>query len=595
MTLDLDNIPQETGVYLMKDSKGTVLYVGKAKKLKNRVKQYFSRKGDERIMTPFLLSKTTDIETIITLSEKDALILETNLIKQHQPKYNILLKDDKSFIHLMINLHHRWPMLRLIRYRGAPKKDRCHFGPYTNAFAARQTIDLMARLFRLRQCSDRELTMRTRPCLLYSIKKCLAPCVAQCTKKEYGLEVKHAIEFLKGKNKHVITQLKKKMKQASQNMEYEKAEIAKKTIDQIEHIISPHSVIRSKRTNDCDVFALEHKGKYHVVFQLLFRKGRLVGTNHFKFMELASDKQEIWETFLVQHYQKISPPPEVLLPCELKCKNLLEELLSIKVICPSKGEQNRLVQLAKKNAKAFMRQVLSKEELLLDVQETCGLNHCPVHIECFDISSLSGTDLVACMVRFSYGERDRSSTRLFKVKDIQKSDDYSAIKEVLMRHYSKAQKNDTLPDLALIDGGKGHLQIAVKIFQELGIVSVDLIALAKERARHDKGLNSEKIFVVHKRGPILLPPRSSVLLILQQMRDEAHRIAISFHLKRRSKRLIQTQLENIPGIGSKKSILLLKHFGSVERVKKGAKQEFAKIKGLSKANLEAIEKFQREE
>jgi len=590
--INLDSLPKEPGVYLMKDGMGKILYIGKAKQLRQRVKQYFVPGRDGRMMVPFLTCQIKAIETIVTFSEKEALLLENNLIKQHQPKYNVLLKDDKTFISLTINHKHQWPMIKVTRYRGKQKGNALHFGPYTSAFAARQTLDLMTRIFKLRQCSDRELTSRTRPCLLYSIKRCLAPCVDQCTREEYEQEVKNAIDFLKGNDQKVMNQLKKERDKASENLEYERAGALHKTIEQIEHVTrSRQSIIRSKG-KDCDIFALYHEGTRHIIAKLMYREGRLVGADHFKFIELASTDEEIWESFLLQHYQE-KGPPEVLLPIQLKQQKALEEILSLSLHSPQKGEKYHLLKLAEKNAKALFTDQQSKEELLLDLQETCDLSHCPVRIECFDTSNISGTDLVACMVGFTDGKRDKEKTRLFKIKGVQKSDDYGAMREVLTRHYTKAKDKDELPDLTLIDGGKGQLNIALEVFKELEIANVDVISLAKEEGRHDKGLNFEKIFVPHKKDPLFLSPRSPTLFILQQIRDEAHRVAISFHRKRRSKRLIHTELDEIPGIGPKKRTILLKTFGSVKQVKEATKEALKKIDGLNSRDIDAIIKFQR--
>lgn len=588
----LETLPREPGVYLMKDKLGKILYIGKAKQLKQRVKQYFVPGRDGRMMVPFLTCHVASIETIVTFSEKEALLLENNLIKQHQPKYNVLLKDDKTFISLSINHKHKWPMIKIARYRGKPKEGLLHFGPYTSAYAARQTLDLMMRIFKLRQCSDRELTSRSRPCLLYSIKRCLAPCAGHCSKEVYDAEVKRAIDFLKGNDKEVISALKDERDAASEALEYERAGALQKTLEQVEHVTrSRQSIIRSKG-KDCDIFALYHEGSRHIIAKLMYREGRLIGADHYKFVEVASSDQGIWETFLLQHYQD-KGPPEVLLPLELDHKETLEELIGVRLYAPKKGEKHQLVKLAEKNAKALFTEEQSKEELLLDLQETCDLSHCPVRIECFDTSNISGTDLVACMVGFTDGKRDKERTRLFKIKGVDKPDDYGAMREVLTRHYTKAKEKDELPDLAMVDGGKGQLNIALEVFKELDIASVDVISLAKEEGRHDKGLNFEKIFVPHKKDPIFLSPRSSTLFILQQIRDEAHRVAISYHRKRRSKRLIQTELDHISGIGPKKRTLLLKHFGSVKQIKEATKEALENVEGLSRRDIEELLKFQR--
>ncbi len=592
MKSQLEKIPKESGVYLMKDGAGKILYIGKAKQLRQRVKQYFVPGRDGRMMVPFLTCQVKGIDTIVTFSEKEALLLENNLIKQHQPKYNVLLKDDKTFISLTINHKHQWPMIKIARDRGKPKVGSLHFGPYTSAFAARQTLDLMTRIFKLRQCSDRELASRTRPCLLYSIKRCLAPCVGKCTKEEYDTEVKRSISFLKGNDREIIKELKREMETASGNLEYERAGALHQTIEQIEHVTqSRQSIVRSKG-KDCDIFALYHEGKHHIIVKLIYREGRLIGADHFKFIELASTDEEIWESFLLQHYQE-KGPPEVLIPIELRYKESLEEILSLSIVYPKKGEKFQLLKLAEKNAKALFTKEQLKEELLLDLQETCDLSHCPVRIECFDTSNISGTDLVACMVGFRDGKRDKERTRLFKIRGVDKPDDYGAMREVLTRHYTKAKEKDELPDLAVVDGGKGQLNVALEVFKELGIASVDVISLAKEEGRHDKGLNFEKIFVPHKKDPIFLSPRSSTLFILQQIRDEAHRVAIAYHRKRRSKRVIQTELDEIPGIGPKKRTLLLKHFGSVKQIKEAKREVLEAVKGLNARDIDAICNFQQ--
>ncbi len=591
---NLKRIPSEPGVYLMKNEGGKILYIGKAKQLRKRVKQYFIPGRDGRMMVPFLTSQVAQIDTIVTFSEKEALLLENNLIKKHQPKYNVLLKDDKTFISLTVNHRHKWPMICIVRHRGKPKEGELSFGPYTSAFAARQTLDLMNRIFKLRQCSDRELSSRHRPCLLYSIKRCIAPCASKCTKEEYNEEVSRCIDFLKGNDKQVIKNLKEEMLKASECLEFEKAGALSKKINQIEHVThSKQTIVRSKG-KDCDIFALYHEGKHHIISKLVYREGRLIGTNHFNFIELASTDEEIWESFLLQHYQqKEFRPPEVLLSSPLRNQKTVEELIGVSIMRPKRGEKAHLIQLALKNAKSLFTEEQSKEDLLLDLQETCGLAHYPVQIECFDTSNISGADLVACMVGFTNGKRDKEKTRLFKIKGIDKPDDYGAMREALLRHYTKAKKKDDLPDLTMVDGGKGQLNVALEVFKELEIANVDIISLAKEDGKHDKGLNFEKIFIPHKKDPIFLSPRSSTLFILQKIRDEAHRVAITYHRKRRSKRLIQTELDGIPGIGQKKCTLLLKHFGSVKRIKEASKDQLEELPGLSKKDVKALLSFQQ--
>ena len=600
-TKKLKTITTEPGVYLMIDKEKKILYIGKAKNLRVRLKQYFSPGQDGRAMVPLLTSKISHIETIVTFSEKEALLLESTLIKKHQPQYNVLLKDDKTFISLSINPNQMWPIVTLVRWRNRQKTGQgLHFGPYTSAFAARQTLELINHIFKLRQCSDRELKSRKRPCLLYGINRCLAPCVGMCEKDHYKKEVVKTINFLKGNNDSVIKELKKKIKQASDDLEFETAASLLRTLKQVEQVVGfKQSVIRYAG-KDCDVLALHSEGEAHLIVQLLFREGTLIGSRSYPFKELVSEEEEIWETFLLQHYSfKDDTPKDILIPLSLKQKQAIEEILSkkypVRLLFSQKGEKKKLLMLAQKNAAALFKQEQemsnSQDHLLLDLQEKCFLNHTPIRIECFDTSNISGTDLVAAMVGFINGKREKKLTKIFKVRGITKPDDYGALKEVLERHYENALKKDSLPDLIIIDGGKGQLNCAQSVLKKLGIVSVDILSLAKEQGRHDKGLTKEKIFIPDHEKPIILPSRSSTLFLLQKIRDEAHRVAITFHRKRRSKRLLTSSLDHIPGIGPKKRLILLKHFGSVKNIQKASKKELESLPTLTKKDIENLLKI----
>ena len=390
--------PDQPGVYLMKDALGKVLYVGKAKNLRARLKQYFSSSGDQREMLPYLVSQIEAIDTIIALTEKDALILENNLIKQHLPKYNVLLKDDKTFIGLLLT-RHKWPMLRLVRYKTAPPKDGgIYFGPYTNALAARQTHDLISRLFPLRQCSDAELASRERPCLLYDIKRCIAPCVNKCTEVEYESHVSSATRLLKGKDKEVLRDLKRKMEMASEALEFEKAASLHKMIEQIEHVTEVQHVDHPEAKNT-DAIGLYREADAVLIALLFFREGKLTGSEHFSFRLIASNTKEILETFLFQHYKYLpSIPLEILLPEEIPNRGALEEILSesagrkVSLFSPKKGKKTDLIEMAQRNAKAlFIREQDArslKEKMLLDLQETLQLTRFPRRIQCFDPPNL---------------------------------------------------------------------------------------------------------------------------------------------------------------------------------------------------------------
>jgi excinuclease ABC subunit C len=588
--------PDQPGVYLMKDNEGRILYVGKAKNLRARLKQYFAESGDQREMVPYLTAQVEGIDTIIALTEKDALILENNLIKLHKPKYNVLLKDDKTFVSLILT-RHKWPMIRIVRYKGKPKNDGLYFGPYTNALAARQTFDLISRLFPLRQCSDSELAARERPCLLYDIKRCIAPCAEKCTEEEYGQHVDSAVRLLKGQDKEVISELKKRMVAASDALEFEKADLYLQMLRQIEHVTEVQHVDNPAAKN-CDVLGLYREADAVMIALLFFRDGKLIGSEHFSFHLIASNDAEIIESFLLQHYKNLPKlPAEIFIPLELSQRTNIEEILSLSIHTPQKGKKKDLVEMAFRNAKAlFVREQDSrslKEKMLLDLQETLQLNRFPRRIECFDTSNIAGTDPVASMVSFVNAEKDKSRTRLFKVKGIESADDYTAMRQVLYRHFLKEKEKGDFCDLLVVDGGKGQLNIALEIFRDLGIASIDVIALTKEEARHDKGLSQEKIYVPHRKDPFLIDVRSPLLFLLQKIRDEAHRQAVEFHRKRRSKRTISSELDEISGIGPVKKKRLLKSFGSVRALKAASEDEIRAIQGINKQDVETLLKWQK--
>ncbi|GAB4186514.1 MAG: excinuclease ABC subunit UvrC [Simkaniaceae bacterium] len=597
----LKQYPKECGVYIMKDDRGEILYIGKAKKLRDRLKQYFIPGRDGRTMVPFLTAQIAAIETIVTLSEKEALLLENTLIKQHKPKYNILLKDDKTFISLMVNTKHKWPTLRLVRYKGRPKQDGTYFGPYTNAFAARQTLELIFELFPLRQCSDNELKSRKRPCLLYSIGRCLAPCVEKCTENEYRTNVTRVMEFLKGEDKEILGQLYKDMNEASDALRFEEAAEILRKIKQVQHVIENRKSLVHSFIKDCDVLGLYRKDDFAVLSKLIFREGRLIGSDHYTFEKTAAQNEEILQSFILQHYQsKNTIPREILLPFSIDAK-LLEEVFQenfskkIPLHIPKIGEKKSLIVMAEKNAKAVFQQELfhqsEKENLLLDLEEKLHLTRCPVRIECFDTAHISGSNAVACMIAYTNGVYDKKRTRLFRLKEDHQGDDYSALKEVLERRLIHAKEEDDLPDLVMLDGGKGHLNVGLEVFKELNIASVDIIAVAKEESKHQKTLTKEKVYMPYRKEPMALAPDSSLLFLVQKIRDEAHRVAIEFHRKKRKKSMRVSELDRLPGIGPKKKKMLLTHFGSIKNLKKASEEELKKIKGLNKTDIANLLEF----
>ncbi|MCB1109047.1 MAG: excinuclease ABC subunit UvrC, partial [Chlamydiia bacterium] len=595
-TDELKKFPKEPGVYIMKDAKHKVLYVGKAKNLQNRVKQYFVEGRDEREMIPHLVKQISSIDTIVVLSEKEALLLENTLIKRHKPKYNVLLKDDKTYISLMINHKHQWPMVKLVRYTGKPKKDGLYFGPYTSTYAARQTYEVLSKVFPLRQCSDNELKSRTRPCLLYGIKRCCAPCVRKCTKDEYDMHVTRVIQFLRGHDKQLLKDLKQEMEKASDNTEYEKAGALHKKMQMIERVLETHKSIVQYSAPDSDAWNLYREGNDVILVQLIFREGRLVGSEHYNFDHIISDDEEIWESFILQHYRTAPDiPEEVLLPC--KVNSALSDILTdwhkakTSVLFPKQGKKKALIDMAMQNAKAFFHREKEEQELkekrLMDLQEALSLDHAPVRIECFDTSSISGSDTVAALAAFTDGAYDKKRTRFFKIHTAP-GDDYGALKEALTRRLTRAKEEDDMPDLIIIDGGKGQLNVALTVLTTLEIASCDVISIVKDKALHTKSLTHERIFMPGKKEALTLPKHSPALFFLQHIRDEAHRLAIGYHRKKRSKRIIKSSLDDASGIGPIKKKRLLQHFGSIAKIKAASDEELSQIQGITQKDIETL-------
>lgn len=593
--------PSSPGVYLMKDDQGNVLYIGKAKNLRIRVKQYFSPGRDGRLMIPFLVAKVRHIDTIVVSSEKEALLLENNLIKQHRPRYNALLKDDKTYIALKITTKDRWPTIKIVRYKGEPEPDGLYFGPYPSAYAARQTLDLLNRLFPLRQCSDSELARRTRPCLLYQMKRCSGPCTDQCTEDEYASHLSRTIKFLKGQDKEVIKELYEQVKHHSEALEFEKAGAVLNSIRHLEKTLEVQRVDRPLGI-DADALAIYRSGEEVILVRLPFRSGRLIGSDPFTFSRIGENDAELLSSFIFRRYEKQSDiPDELLIPLPLDDRAELEEILSerkksrVHIRTPQRGEKKALFDMAYKNAEALFhtrnRDEDLRETILLEMQEEFHLSKFPSRIECFDNSHSGGSENVSAMVAFTNGLKDGKRYRTYRLKTSPKSDDYSAMQEVLTRRYTRAKEENDLPDLVIIDGGKGHLGIALKVFEELDVTGVDLIGLAKEDGRHDKGQTAEQVFLVDRKEPIRLKKNSPVLFFLQRIRDEAHRVAVTYHRKRRSKQTIRSALDEIPGIGPVKRKLLLTHFGSVKNIEEADEDALRKVRGLSGTDRQTVHSF----
>lgn len=591
----LNQFPTLPGVYLMKREDGEILYVGKAKNLKARLKQYFLKGGDGRYMIPYLVPQIAQIDTIVVTSEKEALILENNLIKRHQPHYNALLKDDKAFISLKVTTKQMWPKVEIVRSRTKPKQDGLYFGPYTSAYAARQTLDLIQKMFPLRQCSDQELLRRTRPCILYEMKRCIAPCVGKCTPEEYQSEVDNTIKFLRGQGKEVINKLKDAMETASEEMEFERAQALLNTIRQIEKTLEVQKV-HKPFGGSFDALGIYRHGDEVYLSQLKVIDGKLIASLIRHFKKILEEDGELVTSFILQHYQTLDEKPnEILLPVFLEDKEALEEIVGVPLHTPQKGEKKAFIEMAHVNAKtAFEKEKDAdrvKEQALVELQEKLSLTRFPHVIECIDNSNLSGSEPVSALVSYVDGNKEKNRYRKYKIKTADLSDDYGMMQEVLSRRYRKAKEENNLPDLLIIDGGKGHLNIALKVLETLDIVSIDVIGVAKDEGRHDKGVTQEQVFTPNVKDPIFFKHHSPALFLIQRIRDEAHRFAISFQKNRRSKALVRSLLDDIPGIGPAKRKALLTHFGSLKKIGEATPEELRQVKGIHAKDVEALQKF----
>lgn len=563
-------ISKKTGVYLFKGSK-EILYIGKAKNLKKRIFQHF------KSQKYFLLNKIKDIETIIVNTEKEALLLESSLIKKHKPKYNILLKDDKSFICLKITKD-TWPTIKIVREKFL--KNEKYFGPYTNAKEAKDLLNIIFTIFPLRQCSDSEFKKRKRPCLLFHIKKCIAPCCNLCTKEQYMKNLTFAKKFLKGENKKVLQELKNQMKKESNKLNFEKAQKLLKVIKQIEEKQNIFNI----PFKNLDVLGIHIENQSACIVKLLFRNKNLIGSFSFSFSNILEDKTSILENFILNHYKKNSKEA-ILPPINLVFKKEIEEILfletkkKVKILSLKTKKLKKLQEIAQKNAKDLFMQKEKKETIfekkLLYLQKKLNLNNFPKIIQCIDISNTSKSFAIASLITFENGLRNTKRTKFFNIKNF-KSDIHS-LEEVLQRHLSK----DSFPDLLILDGGRQHLNIAIKIAKKLNIATLDIISIAKENSRHDRGLSQEKIFLPC-REPILLDKKSPLLFLLQNIRDTAHISALSFHKRKRKKEYTKSVLDEIKGIGKIKKKALLIHFKSIKNIKKASLKELESLDKISK-------------
>ena len=585
-------LPEKPGVYLMKNKRGQIIYVGKAVKLKNRVRQYFQSSRNHSAKTMAMVSHIEDFETIITDNELEALILECNLIKKHHPKYNIMLRDDKTYPYLKITLNEQYP--RLTTTRRVIKDGSKYFGPYTNITAMKETVKLLRRLFPLRTCKH----LGERPCLEYHIKRCLAPCARLVKEDVYNEMVQSVCLFLEGKTEDIEKNLTAKMQNLAQNLEFEMAGKIRDQLLSIRQVTEKQKILTD--TGNMDAIGMA-TSPYGICMQVFFvRSGKILGRNQFLMTgDMEDNKENALSAFLKQYYNDaVFIPTEILLPLDIKETALLEKWLTeeksvkTKIITPKRGVKKDIVEMANENAVKYLQDQENKLKdkmarsigAVYDLQKYMHLTKPPMRMECFDISHIQGSETVASMVVFQDGKPDKESYRRFKINSTEgKPDDFMSMREVTMRRYGKATAKE-MPDLIIIDGGKGQLSSALEIIRGAGHLTVPVVGLAKQ---------FEYIFTEHSSEPVILPRQSDALYLVQQIRDEAHRFAITYHRNLRTKRNKVSLLDNIAGVGAKRRKALFDRFENIANIKNATVEELSSVPGISENIAKSIYNFFR--
>ena len=600
-------LPKAPGVYILKNKKGVIIYVGKAKSLRNRVQSY----GKQRAASPpgklhTMISQIADLDHLVTTTEKEALILESTLIKRHRPRYNVILKDDKNYPYIKLSLEEQFPRLSLVR---RVKKDTSlYFGPFTSAQAVRETLKIIHQHFLLRKCQSKTFQFRQRPCLNYQMGQCPAPCFKLIDEERYRSVVKEVELFLKGQNKRLITLLQETMEQESDKLHFEAAAQIRDRITSLQKTLEQQKTVTLDFT-DRDVIAL-HRDEQGVTLVILFiRNGQLIGSKDFTLVHAPLPNEEIISSLVNQFYgEGRLIPREILIPCALEDQEVIQDALRerkggrVELITPRKGKKVQLVELARLNAESvFTTNQHKKEDVASCAAELKGLLHlkqAPVTIECYDISNLGGQLAVGSMVQFKEGEPAKNNYRRFRIKWHEGADDCGMLYEVLKRRLSGGEKTAPLPDLIVVDGGKAQLNAALKVVHELDLKLFDVIALAKGKSKGERGSRTphktpEQVFIPNRKNPVMLPFRSAALLLLERIRDESHRFALHYHRTLRHKENFHSSLEDIPGVGEKMRNRLLKHFGSIEKVAQASVNELCEVPFIKQKLAEKIYTFFR--
>lgn len=598
--MDLQNklatLPASPGVYLMLNGAGEIIYVGKAINLRNRVRSYFQKGSSQPAKVRILVEHIVDFEYILTDSEMEALILENNLIKKHAPRYNVRLKDDKTYPYIKVTMQETFPRVLMVRKRlndGAR-----YFGPYTDVTAVKETLAFLRKIFPVRSCRKNiEECGTERPCLNYHIGRCLAPCAGLITKEKYGEMIDEVILFLEGRIERLIPDLTRKMQEASEELEFEKAARFRNQIRGLQALAEKQKIV-TERQEDQDYLGYARQGELACVQVFFVRSGKLIGRDHF-LVDCSAEEEgtEILRSFMQQYYEEAAYiPKEILIPMTLTDSSVLQSWMSglrgnkVYLHNPQRGQKKQLLDLVMKNAKVVLNETLTRtafkeralKKALEELEEIVGLEEIPERIEAFDISNLQGTDVVASLVVWESGALKSDDYRRFKIKNVEGTpNDYEAMREVLTRRFKRGldEQSDgktmgkfaVFPDLVLIDGGKGQLGVALEVRKELGL-EIPFISLAEKR---------EEIYLPQASKPVILPNDSPSLLLLRQIRDEAHRFALSYHRNLRGRSTRGSVLDEIPGVGPKRKRELLRHFGTVKSIREASVEELAEVTGIS--------------
>ena len=588
----LDHLPEQPGCYLFRNAKREILYVGKAAVLADRVRSYFQKGSDQTPKTSLLVSEVTDLETIVTRSELEALILESNLIKRHRPRFNIVLRDDKQYPYLRLPIKENFPRLSIVRR--VQKDGALYYGPYTPAGALRETLKVIRKAFPLATCEIDIDGRADRACIEFEIKRCMAPCTGNQSREDYHLIVKQVRQFLEGRDRELLDSLRQDMESAAEREEFEEAARLRDRLFSVERTLEKQRITQVS-TTDQDVIGLARQGTAADLQLLFVRGGLLIGRKDFFWPQSAdSSDEELTRSAIEQFYNKEGQPPkELLVPTDLDDAPLIEQWLSekrgdgVRILTPERGTKHQLVLLAEENAAAAIADHLRNEALdrqaTAELKRLLRLDTVPRRIEGFDISNILGNQSVASLVVWEDGQAKKSDYRKFRIQTVEGANDFASMQEAVMRRYG-ATEDLARPDLILIDGGLGQLSAALEGLKQVGQDQIPIMGLAKAR-----GEKEERIFLPGRKNPIILRPTSPATHLVQRIRDEAHRFAVTYHRNLRGKALLSSELDQVAGIGKIRRKRLLKQFGSLQHVA-AATDEQLKSAGLDAATVAALRK-----